>query len=90
MVKSEKMYTPQGYLELITDDCYIVRGDNDVEEIENILKNIGYEVQSYSLREIDRIVKNNLDVVLVDCLVYDEEENEFEHVYRWFETKGEM
>ena len=90
MVKSEKMYTPQSYLELITNESFIIRGDNDVEEIENILEDIGYEVQSFSLREVDRIVKNNLDVVLVDCLVYDEEENEFEHVYRWFEAKGEM
>lgn len=36
--------------------------------------------------EIDHIVENNLDAVLVDCMVYNEETKEFKHIYRWFEV----
>lgn len=86
MVKSERVYSPQNYLEAVTGNCYIINGDNDIELIENILEEQDYCLWSYALTEIDHIVENKLDVVLVDCMVYNEEINEFEHVYRWFEV----
>ena len=88
-VKSEKIYSPQEYLELVTDNCYIVRGDNDIEEIEKILKNANYCLWNYPLTEIEHIVESKLNVVLVDCMVYNEKEKEYEHVYRWFEVPAE-
>lgn len=86
MVKSEQIYSPQNYLVAVTGDCYVVRGDNDIEEIEIILDDYGYCLWNYPLSEIDHIVENNLNVVLVDCMVYDNETNEYKHVYRWFEV----
>lgn len=88
MVKSEKLYTPQTYLELVTGECFIVRGDNDIDTIENILKDfkLDDDLWNYPLSEIDHIVENDLDVVLVDCMVYNNDTNEYEHIYRWFEV----
>lgn len=90
MVKSEKIYSPQNYLEAVTGECYIIRGDNDVEEIETILEELDYCLWSHALTEIGYIVEEELDVVLVDCMVYNEEKEEFEHVYRWFEVPGDL
>lgn len=86
MVKSEHIYSPQNYLEAVTGECYIIRGDDDIAEIETILEDYDYSFWNYPLSEIDHIVENGLDVVLVDCMVYNEDKKEFEHVYRWFEV----
>ena len=86
MVKSNEIYSPQNYLELVTEKCYIHNGDNDVEFIEKILEENGLCLWSYDLTEIDHIVENKLDVVLVDCMIYNEKVGEFQHVYRWFEV----
>lgn len=86
MVKSEQLYSPQDYLELITGYCYIINGDNDVEAIGKILKRLGYDLWDYPLSEIGHIVENDINVVLVDCMVYNNKIKEFEHVYRWFEV----
>lgn len=89
MVKSEKIYSPQEYLERITGNCYMISGDNDVEFIESLLENQGYCLWSYPMSEIDHIVSEGLDVVLVDCMVWNEKTKEYEHVYRWFEVKSD-
>ena len=88
MVKSEKIYSPQNYLEAITGNCYIIGGENDVELIQTILVENGYgdELWDYPMSEIGHIVENDLNVVLVDCMVVNEETDQFEHQYRWFEV----
>ena len=86
MVKSEYIYSPQNYLEGVTGNCYIINGDNDIDFIQRIFDEWGYELWNYPLSEIDHIVENNLNVVLVDCMVVNEETDEFEHQYRWFEV----
>ncbi len=87
MVKSEKIYSPQNYLESVTGNCYIISGENDIELIQTILAENGYdELWDYPLSEINHIVENNLNVVLVDCMVVNEETDQFEHQYRWFEV----
>lgn len=86
MVKSEQLYSPQNYLEAVTGNCYILRDDNDIESISTILEEFDYSLWNYPLSEIDHIVENGLDVVLVDCMVYNDKKKEFEHVYRWFEV----
>lgn len=87
MVKSEKLYTPQTYLELVTGKCFVVSGDNDIEAIENILCDCGFDcLWNYPLSEISHIVENELNVVLVDCMIYNNKIKEYEHIYRWFEV----
>lgn len=86
MVKSEKIYSVQDYLEAVTEKCYIIRGEDDIEFIHNVLAHEGLEFWDYPLSEIDHIVENKLNVVLVDCMVVNEETDQFEHQYRWFEV----
>ena len=86
MVMTNKIYSPQKYLEILTGNCYIIKGVNDVETVEVILEELGYCLWSYPLSEIEHIVEDEHDVVLVDCMVYNEQKHEFEHVYRWFEV----
>lgn len=69
----------------ITGECYAIRGVNDIETIQSILQDHGLELWDYPLSEIDHIVENNLNVVLVDCMVSNDK-YEFEHHYRWFEV----
>lgn len=91
MVKSEQIYSPQSYLEAVTGECYIVRGDDDIESIDKILRRkLNRSLWNYPLSEIDHIVENEIDVVLVDCMVYNEDKKEFEHVYRWFEVSEDF
>ena len=85
MVKSEKIYSPQQYLIAITGACYAIRGVNDIETIQSILQDHGLELWDYPLSEIDHIVERQLNVVLVDCMVSNDQ-YEFEHHYRWFEV----
>ena len=86
MVKSEQIYSPQNYLEAVTGSCYIIKGANDIETIEVILEDYDLELWNYPLSEIDHIVENNLNVVLVDCMVWHKDGNEYAHEYRWFEV----
>jgi hypothetical protein len=88
MVKSEKIYSPQNYLEAITGNCYIINGEDDIKLIRETLDENGYagKLWDYPLSEIDHIVENKLNVVLVECMVVNSETDEFETVYRWFEV----
>ncbi len=86
MVMTNKVYSPQQYLRILTDNCYIIKGDNDVETVEVILEELGYCLWSYPLCEIEHIIENELDVVLVDCMIYNKQKREFVHEYRWFEV----
>lgn len=91
MIKSDKIFSVQNYLETITGNYYDVGGDDDVAFIENIIdRYTAYSLWNYPLTEIGHIYENDIDVVLVDCLVFDENEHEFKHEYRWFEIPKEM
>ena len=86
MVKSEQIFSPQNYLEAVTGNCYFCNTDDDLEFIDNILAQEGFKLWDYPLSEIDHIVANNINVVLVDCMVTNPETDQFKHVYRWFEV----
>lgn len=92
MIKSERIYSPQRYLEAITGLCYLVRGEDDIEFIRGVLKSNGLNdgLWDYPLKEIDHIVENKINVVLVDCMVVNEDTNSFEHQYRWFEVPDDF
>lgn len=89
MVKSEKVFSPQEYLELVTGKCYIITGDDDVDFIEKTLAKNARCLWNYPLNEIDHIVESNLNVVLVECMIWNEDKGEFEHKLRWFEVEGD-
>mgnify|MGYP003450536296 CR=1 FL=1 len=78
MVKSEQIYSPQNYLEAVLGKCFIINGDNDIDEIQAILDDYERSFWNYPLSEIDHIVENELDVVLVDCMVYNNKKKEYE------------
>ena len=86
MVKSKKIYSPQTFVEAVTGLYYAFRGEDDVIFIEEKLALNGFELWNYPLSEIAHIVENNLNVVLVDCAIWSEITEEFEHEYRWFEV----
>lgn len=88
-VHSEKIYSPQDYLELVTGNCYTVDGDNDVEFVEKILEKLDYCLWSFPLNEIDHIIENKLNVVLVDCMILNKRTREYDHIYRWFEVESD-
>ena len=90
LVKSETIYSPQNFVDAVTGKCYIIDSDDDVKEIEKLLKINGFEGWNYPLSEIDHIVENELNVVLVECMVYNKKKREFEHEYRWFEVPDDF
>lgn len=90
MVKSEQIYSPQNYLEGVTGQCYFINGDNDIEFMQKVFDKWGYELRNYPMSEIDHIVENNLNVVLVECMVWNKQTKEYEHVYRWFEVSDDF
>ena len=86
MVKSERIYSPQSYLVAVTDKCYFIHGENNIELIHEILAENGLDLWDYPMSEIEHIVENEIDVILVDCMVVNEDTDKFEHQYRWFEV----
>lgn len=86
VIKSEKIFTPQEYLELVTGKTYIISSDNDVEAVELILEKEGYDFWTYTFTEIEHVIDNEVPVVLVDYMIYNEDTKEFEHVLRWSEV----
>lgn len=85
----DEVYTPQEYLERVTGNCYIVRGDDDAAEISRITKDFGLDLWDYPLSELEHIVENKLNVVLVECLYWEETGKEYRKRYRWFELPDE-
>ena len=89
-VLSEKIWTPQQFVENITGHCYIFDGDDDVGRITAILEENGHgSLWDYPMSEIDHIVENKLHVVLVDCMVWFEGKGQYEHEYRWWEVPND-
>ena len=86
MVKSEKLFTPQSYVEALTGNCYVFGSDNVCEQISNVLLlNKMPNLFDYPLSEIDHIVENKIDVVLVDVSCFDKH-GTWHYEYRWFEV----
>lgn len=86
MVKSNTIFTPQTFCEIVLGATYIFNCENTTEEIETLLDDEFGEgtYWSYPLTEIDHIVENNLNVVLVDVSGF--YEDKWISLYRWFEV----
>jgi hypothetical protein len=89
-VISRKLWSPQEFVEAFTGECYVIDGDNDSILIRNILAEHGYpNIWDYMLDEIDNIPENVHQVVLVDCLIWNEQDGQYHHSYRWFHIPDE-
>lgn len=93
MVATNGLYSPQEFVEILTGKYYMIDGDDDIEEIHDLLRENGIESEEsplwdYALNEIDHIVENDINVVLVDVMFLDGYGN-FVHELRWFEIPAE-
>ena len=93
MVLTNTIHTPQSFVEALTDKCYLFNTDNDAAKIHSLLTLEGLEDEDsplwdYPLSEIEHIVENNINVVLVE-IVYFDEDDVFQREYRWFEVPEE-
>ena len=86
MVKSNKIYTPQSYIDAVTGHCFCFPQDDTVAEIRDKLDRYCFDqLWDYPLTEIDHIVENNLNVVLVDVSGF-AGGKEWVKEYRWYEV----
>ena len=87
---SRKLWSPQEFVEAFTGKRYLIDGDNDSISIHNILAEHGYpNLWDYMLDEMDKIPDNVHSGVLVDCLIWNESQGQFNHSYRWFYVPDE-
>ena len=90
-VKSTKVYSPQNFVEILTGICYGFDCDDTAREIRDLLKlnkiknDFNKNLRDYAIDEIDKIVLNNISVVLVDT-TYIDENCKMVQEYRWFEV----
>jgi hypothetical protein len=86
MIMSNELFTPSEYLEVVTGEKhYTFDGYNDIEHIQRILEENKLHLWDYPLSEVDEIVNNDVNVVLVECTIYDPFNKKFESELRWFE-----
>lgn len=89
-IVSKKLYSPFEYLKLVTGKDHIISGNDTIACVEEILEREGYYyLWNFPLDEMEEIIEHDLRVVLVDCLVLNEETKKMEHEYRWFEVETE-
>lgn len=85
----DKVISPQNYLQLVTNKCFIVNGDDQLRQVEEILAQEGYDnLWNYPLNEMDEIMLHNCEdgtrYVLVEISNINSK-YEQEMLYRWFE-----
>lgn len=88
IVKYEGAYSPQSYVEIVTGQCYLFQADtlpDLITEIRHLLSINGHSLRDYPLSEIAEIVKEGMDVVLVE-LAGEDGSGEWNTIYRWFEV----
>ena len=99
VIKYNGLLTAQQYLELVTNNYYCLRADNQLEEVEKIMdKEFGEGAfWSFALDDISEVMENDHIVVLVEIvnIVMKDGSAEQEKLYRWFElpfdcTKEEL
>lgn len=63
-ILSNKVLSPQNYLEKMTGDCFIINTCDDFKQIEKILYEKGIRNKIYTLSELEMAVSTN------DCLAF--------------------
>lgn len=85
MIKHTEILSVQDYLDLVTGKCYIIRGNDDMELINQILKENGLKARNYKFANVEGFIKDKTDVVLVRCYVLDKKIQEYKTDLRWCE-----
>ena len=88
-IKYNGLLTARQYLELVTNNYYCLKADNQLEEVEKIMdKEFGEGAfWSFALDDISEVMENDHIVVLVEIVnvVMKDDSAEQEKLYRWFE-----
>ena len=92
MVVTNKVYTPEMFVEALTGKCEIFDGKDPIAQIHAFLKAEGIEAEGqefwdYPINEIEHIISENMNVVLVDVSGF-YLEDKWETIFRWFEITG--
>lgn len=84
VVKSNNIFSPQNYLEIITGNCYFFDlGVPILEQINKILRQHKRNTKSYPLKDTPKLLNRQIYVVLVDCSDVNDEGYPVKD-YRWF------
>lgn len=89
-IKSEHVYSPQEYLEVVTGKYYTFNGEDDVKEITKFLKFNNIKMRHYPLSKVGEAAKDGTMVVLVECMVVNSITDEFERAHVWFEVPDDF
>ena len=66
IVKSNTIYSPQNYLEVMTGNCYFFINDRPIlEQVTDILKHHNRSTKSYSLKETPKLLWFSLIAVML-------------------------
>lgn len=89
-IKSNNIFSPQNYLEPITDECYIIHTSKPVlQQIEEILVDYGFPSVSYDLADVYTALSAGTPIVLVDCCDVDDDLHPVKS-YRWFQVPADF
>ena len=92
MVVTNKVYTPEMFVEALTGKCEYFDGRDPITQIHSFLKKYGIEVEDqefwdYPINEIEHILSEKMNVILVDVSGF-YLEDKWEKLFRWFEITG--
>lgn len=82
IILSDKLFSPQEYLELLTDKCFVMSTEDNLVSIHRILKQENMpHIYDYALSNLKDIINGCKNVVLVEIFSADTAQVS----YRWFE-----
>lgn len=86
MIKSDKIYSPQRFLEAVTGETYMLSFDEPVvTQIERILIHHKKPYSSYPLEDAKKALNKKGNIVLVSCCDISDKHEIIER-YRWFKV----
>lgn len=86
MIKSNKIYNPQRFLEAVTGKTYILSYEKPIQpQIERILIKHRKPYSSYPFEEVQKALNKKGNIVLVSCSDMSEDWQMVEK-YRWFKV----
>lgn len=90
IIKSNTIYSPQAYLEIVTGNCYGFLMEVPIlKQIENVLKHYNLPIKSYTLKETETALRQRKPMILVDCRDVDDNSNIITE-YRWFNVPNDF
>lgn len=90
MIKSDKVYSPQKFLEAATGEVYVLSFDEPlVNQIERILIHHKKPYSNYPLEDAQKALNKKGNIVLVSCCDISENHEIIER-YRWFKVSKDF